>query len=72
MTELKNTTETPMTADPLLAPVLFKNEFLDWLDEYFERVDKVFEYQSKSSKKYKTKEQLYKDFERGMLESPFK
>ena len=71
-TEKSKATETAMTADPLLAPVLFKQDFLQWLDKYFQRVDKVFEYQSKHSKEYKTKEQLYKDFQRAMLESPFK
>lgn len=72
MTKLKNTTKTPMTADPLLAPVLFKQHFIDWLDKYFDRVDKVFEYQSKFKGEYFTKEQIFKKYEKAFLEAPTK
>lgn len=72
MKKLKNTTKTPITDDPLFAPVLFREHFINWLNKYFERVDKVFEYKSKNKGVYYTKEQIFQTYEKVMLEPPFK
>ena len=60
-----------ITYEPVLAPVNYKQHYIEWRDKYFSKVDKVFEYKTKNKTEYFTTEQLHKKYEKAMLESPF-
>ena len=57
---------------PDVKPCLYKPDFIKWRDKYFKPCNKVYNYKSKHNKTYHTTEMLHKDYERAMLETPFK
>lgn len=50
----------------------YSERFLQWRNKYFDLKPKIYHYKSKHNKTMHTLEDLHKDFERAMLESPFK
>ncbi len=57
--------------EPLLTPVIYKQSFIDRFNKYFEYKPKTYEYIGKNSKRRYTLDDLHKEYEKAMGETPF-
>jgi len=57
--------------EPVLTSVIYKQSFIDRFNKYFEYKPKTYEYVSKNSKREYTLDDLHKEYEKAMGETPF-
>ena len=57
--------------EPVLTTVIYKQSFIDRFNKYFEYKPKTYEYVGKNSKREYTLDDLHKEYEKAMGETPF-